>query len=188
MIIPIGINDLINEIKRLGFQFNLILRKASGSEPLVVGTLPMEDVREIVSRELTTPALTVATSTPSPPNLPELETSRAGPATSTPSPPNLSELETSGAGLSVDTSPHQSASTPKEDVRLIPERRQRVLSDSDDDFVVPGAAPPKPVKGRIILYHDLPEIERPYQELTDSAKRSFAAKILKGRRHFIKIS
>ena len=62
MIIPIKINDFLNQLKKLGFHFNLILKKASGSEPLVVGTLPMEEVREIVSQELTTPALNLASS------------------------------------------------------------------------------------------------------------------------------
>ena len=130
----------------------------------MVGTLPMEEVREIVCQELTTPALNLATSSLNSPEMEEMETSGAG--TLTPSPPNLSELQTSKAGLSVDTSPHQSASTHVEDVPLIPEKCQLGPSDSDDDFVVPGAAPPRPVEGRVTLYFDLPEIEQPYQELT----------------------
>ena len=114
MIIPIKINDLLNQLKKLGFHFNLILKKASGSEPLVVGTLPMEEVREIVSQELTTPALNLASSSLNSPEMSEMETSGAG--TETPSPPNLSELQTSKAGLS--------ASTPVLDVPLIRKKRQ----------------------------------------------------------------
>ena len=64
---------------------------------------------------------------------------------------------------------------------------QMALSDSDDDFIKPGAAPPKPVKGRVILYHDLPDIDKPYQELTESGKRSFAQQILKARRNQLKL-
>ena len=114
MIIPIKINDFLNQLKKLGFHFNLILKKASGSEPLVVSTLPMEEVREIVSQELTTQALNLASSSLNSPEMSEMETSGAG--TETPSPPNLSELQTSKAGLS--------ASTPVLDVPLIRKKCQ----------------------------------------------------------------
>ena len=37
----------------MGFNFNLILKKDAGSEPLVVGNMPLEEVYEIIGRELT---------------------------------------------------------------------------------------------------------------------------------------
>ena len=44
---------------------------------------------------------------------------------------------------------------------------QLAVFDLDDDFVKPSVAPPRPVKGRVVLYCDLPDIEKPYQELTE---------------------
>ena len=180
MIIPLEITDLLNKIKSLGFNFNLILRKAAGIEPLVVGTMSVYEVKEIIDREIMTPALTVAegdATSQGPPNLPELETSM-----DTSSPQTASTIEEDGSVLRerVQSVP----STPAAEVSFLPERVQPVPSDSDDNFIKPGAAPPRSDPNKIYLHQDLPDLEQPYPDLTDSQKRSFAAKILKVNRHF----
>ena len=198
MIIPLEITDLLNKIKSPGFHFNLILRKGAGSEPVVVGSMSMEEVKQIIDREIMTPALPVAevdARSQGPPNLPELETSMDT------SSPQSATIEENGSVLSeraqlVPSTPAEDVpflqervlpvpSTPAVEVPLLPEQ---VPSDSDDDFIKPGAAPSRPDPNKIILHQDLPDLEQPYQDLTDSQKRSFAAKILKVNRHFNQIS
>ena len=58
MIIPMIINDLINQINSVGFDFTLILKtKEDGAEPVVMGSLPLlEEVQRDVERKLSTPA------------------------------------------------------------------------------------------------------------------------------------
>ena len=124
------------------------------SEPMVVGSMSMVEVKGIINPKLI-PDVTV--------------TVAEGDATShSQGSPNLSELETF-----METSSPQSASTPAEEVPFLRESQQ-VPSDSDDNFIKPGAAPPRPDPNKIFLHQDLPGLERPYQDLTDSQKRTFA--------------
>ena len=215
MIIPLGISDLLNEIKQMGFNFNLILKKDAGSEPLVVGNMPLKEVYEIIGRELTVEQ-GERTASPSPPNVSDLRTSRAGltdslslpdqssragQETSSPSSPNLMELATIGAGLASDsdTSPQTSGGSQvlpgasavpvlngspdgNQPGATRPTEAQQGQSDSDSDFVSPpraAAGPSRVPRNRMYLYHDLPDLNVPFMELTDSAKRSFAVKLLR---------
>ena len=200
MIIPLGISDLLNEIRQMGFNFNLILKKDAGSEPLVVGNMPLEEVYEIIGRELTVEQ-GEGTASPSPPNVSNLRTSRAGltdslslpdqssragQETSSPSSPNLMELATIGAGLASDsdTSPQTSGGS-----QVLPGASAVPVLHGSHDGNQPGATPgPAMVRqGRVVLYHDLPDIDKPYQELTELGKRSFAQQILKARRNQLKL-
>ena len=165
MFLPIGINDLINEIKRLGYNFSLILRKEAGSEPLVLGSIPLQEARDIIDREM----------------LPAAQAEDQGDVTQE-NLQHISQLRTSAAGTSRDFSPSPAASAPPEMVPLIRDRCQRVReSDTDDDFVRPGAAPPRPAKETVTLYHSLPELDVSYDTVTASRKKSFAAQLLKAR-------
>ena len=178
MFLPIGINDLINEIKRLGYNFSLILRKEAGSEPLVLGSIPLQEARDIIDREI----------------LPAAQAEDQGDVTQE-NLQHLSQLRTSAAGTSRDFSPSPAASAPREEASpspapsaspemapLIRDRSQRVReSDTDDDFVRPGAAPPRPAKETVTLYHSLPELDVSYDTVTASRKKSFAAQLLKAR-------
>ena len=191
MFLPIGINDLINEIKRLGYNFSLILRKEAGSEPLVLGSIPLQEARDIIDREM----------------LPAAQAEDQGDVTQE-NLQHLSQLRTSAAGTSRDFSPSPAASAPREEASpspaasapreeaspspaasappemapLIRDRCQRVReSDTDDDFVRPGAAPPRPAKETVTLYHSLPELDVSYDTVTASRKKSFAAQLLKAR-------
>ena len=198
MIIPLGISDLLNEIRQMGFNFNLILKKDAGSEPLVVGNMPLEEVYEIIGRELTVEQ-GEGTASPGPPNVSDLRTSRAGlthslslpdqssraeQETSSTSSPNLLELATIGAGLASDsdTSPQTSGGS-----QVLPGASAVPVLHGSHDGNQPGATPgPAMVRqGRVILY--LPDIDKPYQELTESGKRSFAQQILKARRNQLKL-
>ena len=215
MIIPLGISDLLNEIKQMGFNFNLILKKDAGSEPLVVGNMPLKEVYEIIGRELTVEQ-GEGTASPGPPNVSDLRTSRAGltdslslpdqssraeQETSSTSSPNLLELATIGAGLASDsdTSPQTSGGSQvlpgasavpvlhgspdgNQPGATRPTEAQQGQSDSDSDFVSPpraAAGPSRVRRNRMYLYHDLPDLNVPFMELTDSAKRSFAVKLLR---------
>ena len=215
MIIPLRISDLLNEIKQMGFNFNLILKKDAGSEPLVVGNMPLEEVYEIIGRELTVEQ-GEGTASPGPPNVSDLRTSRAGltdslslpdqssraeQETSSTSSPNLLELATIGAGLASDsdTSPQTSGGSQvlpgasavpvlhgshdgNQPGATRPTEAQQGQSDSDSDFVSPpraAAGPSRVQRNRMYLYHDLPDLNVPFIELTDSAKRSFAVKLLR---------
>ena len=215
MIIPLGISDLLNEIKQMGFNFNLILKKDAGSEPLVVGNMPLKEVYEIIGRELTVEQ-GEQTASPGSPNVSDLRTSRAGltdslslpdqssraeQETSSTSSPNLLELATIGAGLASDsdTSPQTSGGSQvlpgasavpvlhgspdgNQPGATRPTEAQQGQSDSDSDFVSPpraAAGPSRVRRNRMYLYHDLPDLNVPFMELTDSAKRSFAVKLLR---------
>ena len=222
MIIPLGISDLLNEIKQMGFNFNLILKKDAGSEPLVVGNMPLKEVYEIIGRELTVEQ-GERTASPGSPNVSNLRTSRAGltdslslpdqssragQETSSPSSPNLMELATIGAGLASDSdsSPQTSdgsqvlpgaSAVPvlhgspdgNQPGATRPTEAQQGQSDSDSDFVSPpraaagpsraAAGPSRVPRNTMYLYHDLPDLNVPFIELTDSAKRSFAVKLLR---------
>ena len=222
MIIPLGISDLLNEIKQMGFNFNLILKKDAGSEPLVVGNMPLKEVYEIIGRELTVEQ-GEGTASPGPPNVSDLRTSRAGltdslslpdqssraeQETSSTSSPNLLELATIGAGLASDsdTSPQTSGGSQvlpgasavpvlhgspdgNQPGATRPTEAQQGQSDSDSDFVSPpraaagparaAAGPSRVPRNTMYLYHDLPDLNVPFIELTDSAKRSFAVKLLR---------
>lgn len=92
----------------------------------------------------------------------------------------MSQLRTSAS-----SSPREDASpspASPEMPPLIRHRSQRVGElDSDDDFVRPGTAPTRPAKGTVVLYHSLPELVGPYETVTASREKSFAAKLLKAR-------
>ena len=134
------INNLINEIKRLGFSFSLILRKrgwewATGAEQ----HSPAGCKRYPWSRNVAT-------------------------------------------GTGWGSRWWHPWVTSKRVAPFIRHRSQRVGElDSDDDFVRPGTAPTRPAKGTVVLYHSLPELVGPYETVTASRKKSFAAKLLKAR-------
>ena len=204
MFLPIGINDLINEIKRLGYNFSLILRKEAGSEPLVLGSIPLQEARDIIDREMLPAAQAEDQGDVTQENLQhisQLRTSAAGtsrdfspsPAASapreeaSPSPAASAPREEASPSPAAsapreEASPSPAASAPPEMAPLIRDRSQRVReSDTDDDFVRPGAAPPRPAKETVTLYHSLPELDVSYDTVTASRKKSFAAQLLKAR-------